>query len=146
MTQATTKKHHSWVAALGWGGLLLFMGLFAWLIISQLRSAEIWSGRENDATNLVKRFRPDGASGDTMEDLLKKYSAHARTDEVYVGEFTWGAKQRDASDYEVSLLWKEGEDHHVAVWRVDLQTNEVRPQGDEAASLPDRAKKRIGGG
>lgn len=143
MAQATTKKHRSWVAALGWGGLLVFMGLFAALIISQLRSAEIWSGRENDATNIVKRFRPDGSGGDTMEDLLKKYSAAARSDDAYVGEFTWGAKQRDGAEYEVSLLWKEGEDHRSAVWRVDLETQQVRPQGDEASSLPERAKRAI---
>ena len=47
----------------------------------------------------------------------------------------------DGADYEVTLLWKEGENHHVAVWRVDLDKEEIRPQGDEAASLPQRAQK-----
>lgn len=135
-----TDKTSSLPAILGWGGLLLFMALFAWLIISQLRSAEMWSGRELDATNLVKQFRPEGPNTDTMDDLLKKYSAYTRTHDTYVGEFTWDAKQGDGPDYEVTLLWKEGEKHKVALWRVDLEKEDIRPQGEEASSLPRRAK------
>ena len=132
-----TKKTSSLPAILGWGGLLLFMVLFAWLIISQLRSAEIWSGREQDARTMVKQFRPEG--GDTLDDLTKKYSARARERDAYVGEFTWDAKQGEGPEYEVTLLWKEGEEHRVALWRVNLEKEDVRPQGNAAASLPQRA-------
>jgi hypothetical protein len=35
------------------------------------------------------------------------------------------------------LLWTEGDQKKVALWRVNLENKEVRPQGD-AASLPQR--------
>jgi hypothetical protein len=88
---------------------------------------------------LVKQFKPDGQP-DTMEDLIKGYSLKAKDRGGYVGEFTWNATQKDGSEYEVTLLWKEGNNHKVALWRVDLQQKDVRPQGDAAAGLPRRAR------
>ncbi len=121
----THHKESSWPAIIGWGGLFVFAGLFAWLIISQLQSSQTWEGRGDEAANLVKQFRPDGPNTDTLHDLIRGYSLKAKEQESYVGEFTWDAKQKDGPDYEVTLLWKEGEVHRVAVWRVDLSNNEA---------------------
>ena len=79
----------------------------------------------------MKQFKPDGKP-DTMEDLIKGYSLKAKDKGGYVGEFTWDAKQKDGPEYEVTLLWKEGNNHESALWRVDLSQKDVRPQGDAA--------------
>jgi hypothetical protein len=100
--------------------------------------AETWDRRSDEAISLVKKFKPDGA--ETLDDLIRGYSLKAKEKDQYVGEFTWDAKQKDGPDYEVTLLWKEGEQHKVAVWRVDLESSEIRPQGDEASTLPQRAR------
>ncbi len=141
----THHKESSWPAIIGWGGLFVFAGLFAWLIISQLQSSQTWEGRGDEAANLVKQSRPDGPNTETLNDLIRGYSLKAKEQESYVGEFTWDAKQKDGPDYEVTLLWKEGEAHRVAVWRVDLSNNDVRPQGDEASALPQRARQGVTG-
>jgi hypothetical protein len=145
MPTQTTKKERSWPAIVGWGGLLVFAGLFAWLIIGQLQSAQTWDGRKEEAIDLVKNFRPDGPSSDTMHDLIRGYSLKAKQQDAYVGEFTWDAKQNQGPDYEVTLLWKEGDKHRVAVWRVNLKKKEIRPQGNEAATLPQRARRGVTG-
>jgi hypothetical protein len=139
-TAENGNKERSWPAIVGWGGLFGFAAVFAWLIISQIQSAEKWDGRKDEAVNLVKNSRPGGANTDTMHDLIRGYSLKAKEQGAYVGEFTWDAKQKDGPDYEVTLLWKEGEDHRVAVWRVDLSNGDIRPQGDEASGLPKRAQ------
>jgi hypothetical protein len=126
-------------AILGWGGLALFTVLFAWVVIAQLQSVEQWSDRGPEAVTLVKQFKPDGKP-DTLEDLIKGYSLKAKDKGGYVGEFTWDAKQKNGPEYEVTLLWKEGNGHRVALWRVDLGQKDVRPQGDAAAGLPQRAR------
>lgn len=136
-TQSTTQQHErSWPALVGWGSLAAFSIFFVWLISTQL--GENWAKREPEAVQLVKDYRPDGT--DTLSDMTKAYSLRAKDKGSYVGEFTWDAKQRDGAEYEVTLLWKEGEGHRVAVWRVDIGSKEIRPQGDEATNLPQRAK------
>lgn len=136
-TGATAKaEERSWPAIVGWGSLGVFSLLFVWLISTQL--GESWGKREQEAMQMVKDFRPDGP--ESLADLTKIYSIKAKEKDGYVGEFSWDAKQREGAEYEVSLLWKDGNDHHVALWRVDLKSKEIRPQGDEASSLPRRAR------
>jgi len=140
METTEQKKDSSAVAAiLGWGGLAVFTVLFAWIVINQLQSAEEWANRGPEAVALVKQFKPDGKP-DTMEDLMKGYSLKAKEKGVYVGEFTWNSTQKDGPEYEVTLLYKEGNNHRVVLWRVDLSQKDVRPQGDAAAGLPQRAR------
>lgn len=146
MAQAAPQKKEGSAlsAALGWGGLVVFAGGFAWLIISQLQGTEEWSDRNKEAVDLVREFKPDGQP-ETLEDLLKGYSLKAKDKGGYVGEFSWNAVQKDGPEYEVTLLWKEGSSARTALWRVDLYHKEVRPQGD-AASLPQRARDGTIGG
>jgi hypothetical protein len=140
---AEQKKGGSATAAIiGWGTLGVFTVLFAWVIIEQLQSAEEWNNRGPDAVALVKQFKPDGKP-DTMEDLIKGYSLKVKEKGGYVGEFTWDARQKNGPEYEVTLLWREGNAHRVALWRVDLHGKDVRPQGDAAAGLPQRARDGI---
>jgi hypothetical protein len=119
-------------AIVGWGGLALFTVAFAWVIITQL-------DRGKEAVVLVREFKPDGGQA-TMDDLVKAWSLSAKEKGGYVGEFSWDAKQKDGPEYEVTLLWKEGSQSKVALWRVDLEQKDVRPQGDAASGLPARAK------
>ena len=142
MNATEQKKDSALPAILGWGGLALFTVLFAWIIINQLQSAEEWANRGAEAVALVKQFKPDGKP-DTMEDLMKGYSLKAKEKGVYVGEFTWNSTQKDGPEYEVTLLYKEGNNHRVALWRVDLSQKDVRPQGDAAAGLPQRARDGV---
>lgn len=139
MAATGQKKESALPAILGWGGLGLFTLLFAWVIIAQLQESETWSDKGKEAVQLVRAFKPDGGT-DSLEDLIKGYSLKAKDKGGYVGEFTWDAKQKEGPEYEVTLLWKEGNNHRVAVWRVDLSQRSVRPQGDDAAGLPERAR------
>lgn len=129
----------AFAAILGWGGLGLFTVAFAWIIITQLQESEEWSDRGKEAVVLVRTFKPDGGA-ESMEDLTKAWSLKAKDKGGYVGEFSWDAKQKDGPEYEVTLLWKEGSASKVALWRVDLSQQSVRPQGDVATGLPQRAK------
>ena len=142
MDATEQKKDSALPAILGWGGLAVFTVLFAWIVINQLQSAEEWANRGTEAVALVKQFKPDGKP-DTMEDLMKGYSLKAKEKGVYVGEFTWNSTQKDGPEYEVTLLYKEGNNHRVALWRVDLSQKDVRPQGDAAAGLPTRARDGV---
>ena len=145
--QKEAKEGSARAAILGWGGLLVFMGLFAWLIINQIRSGEIWTGKEPDAVALVRDSKPPEGEGMTLGDMLKGYSLKVRDlktangDRAYVGEFSWDANQKNGPEFEVQLRWKENQKTRVALWRVDLEKGELRPQGTEASSLPRRAKE-----
>lgn len=138
MSQPEKKKESALPAIIGWGGLAIFALGFAWIVISQLRDSEEWSDRGKEAVELVKLYKPDGQP-ETMEDLLKGFSLKAKEKGGYVGEFSWNSVQKDGSEYEVTLLWKESGHSKTALWRVDLEQKDVRPQGD-AASLPQRAR------
>jgi len=145
MADTTRAKDGSAIKAIiGWGALALFTIAFAGIVISQLQSTEEWSGKTKDAIDLVRGFKPDGQQ-DTLDDLLKGYSLKAKDKGGYVGEFSWNSTQKDGPEYEVTLLWKEGNNHRTALWRVDLDKQAVRPQGD-AASLPQRARDGTVGG
>lgn len=136
---ASTKKEGSALSALlGWGGLAVFAIGFAWIVINQMQASEEWGDRGKEAVDLVKQFKPDGKP-ETLEDLLKGYSLKVKEKGGYVGEFSWNSVQADGPEYEVTLLWKEGNASKTALWRVDLEQQDVRPQGD-AASLPQRAR------
>ncbi len=143
--QAKAKGGSHVAAIVGWGGLLVFMGLFGWLIINQIRSGEIWTGKEADAIAMVRDSKPPEGGGMTLGDMLKGYSLKVRDlttesgDRAYVGEFSWDANQKNGPEFEVQLQWKENQQTRVALWRVDLERGEVRPQGTEASSLPKRA-------
>ncbi|HZR83264.1 MAG TPA: hypothetical protein VFD92_19375 [Candidatus Binatia bacterium] len=139
MAETEKKKESALPAIIGWGGLALFSVLFGWIILNQLRTAEEWSNRGPEAITLVKQFKPDGGT-DTMEDLIRGYSIKAKEKGGYVGEFAWEAKQKEGPEYEVTMLWRDGEKHKTALWRVDLRQKQVRPQGD-AATLPKNARE-----
>ncbi len=147
--QQPPKEGSGAAAIVGWGGLLLFMGLFAWLIINQIRSGEIWTGKEPDAVALVRDSKPAEGNGLTLGDMLKGYSLKVRdlkTEDgtrAYVGEFSWDASQKNGPEFEVQLRWKENQKTRVALWRVNLEKGDLRPQGTEAASLPRRAAEGI---
>ncbi len=144
-----TKEGSAIGAIIGWGGLLVFMGVFAWIVINQIRSAEIWTGKDAEAIALVRDSKPPEANGMTLGDLLKGYSLKVRElvteagDRAYVGEFSWNAHQKNGPEFEVQLRWKENQDTRVALWRVNLEKEEVRPQGGEATALPKRAADGI---
>lgn len=139
MSQEAPKKEGSALSALlGWGGLAVFAIGFAWIVINQMQDSEEWGDRGKEAVDLVKQFKPDGKP-ETLEDLLKGYSLKVKDKGGYVGEFSWNSVQADGPEYEVTLLWKEGNASKTALWRVDLEQQDVRPQGD-AASLPQRAR------
>lgn len=148
---AAPKKESSAAAIIGWGGLILFMAGFAAIVINQIRGSEKWKDKKEVAVTMVREWRPGPGDNLSLDDLLKGYSLKIKelnpevTDEAtdYVGEFSWDAKQRNGPEYEVTLVWKEsykGEGStRVAVWRVNLERDDVRPQGDEASTLPQRA-------
>lgn len=133
------KKHESARAAiLGWGALAVFALAFGAYVGAPLVIGERWSDKQNDAIEAVKDYKPTG--GDTLYDMIRAYSLKAKEPgiDTYVGEFSWSALQQDGPEYEVTLLWTEGQTKKIALWRVNLQTKDIRPQGDEAASLPQR--------
>ena len=130
------RKESAVGTVLGWGSLAVFCLVFAWYVGAPLIIGERWSDKQADAVDLVKNQKPGG--GDTLYDLIRGYSLKAKELDVYVGEFSWTAIQRDGPEYEVTLLWKEGEQRKAALWRVNLKSRDIRPQGDEAAGLVSR--------
>jgi hypothetical protein len=139
MTNTSEKKERSWPAILGWGSLGLFAVGFVWVISTQL--GESWSKREEEAKKVVREFKPDGQM--TLEDMTKILQTQGTDVDIFVGEFSWESKQKDGPEYEVILTWREGNNHRQAIWRIDLKTKDVRPQGDDAASIPRRAAEKL---
>lgn len=124
---------------LGWGSLAVFCLAFAWYVGAPLIIGERWSDKQQDAVDLVKNQRPAG--NDTLYDLIRGYSLKAKEMDLYIGEFSWSAIQQEGPEYQVTLLWKEGEQRKAALWRVNLKSREIRPQGDEAAGLVRRIQE-----
>ncbi len=121
---------------IGWGALAAFAIGFAWYVGAPLIVGERWADKKADAIDLVKNYKPTGK--DTLYDMIRGYSLKAKENDVFVGEFSWDALQREGPEYEVTLLWTEEGKKRLAVWLVSLSDDSVRPQGDEAASLPKR--------
>ena len=135
--QEDSGKHESSLGTiLGWGGLAVFAIGFGWYVGSPLLLGERWAEKKSDAIQLVRDSRPTG--GDTLYDMIRALSLKARDKEVYIGEFSWDATQQEGPEYQVTLLWTEGPQKKVAVWRVNLETKDLRPQGNEASSLLQR--------
>jgi hypothetical protein len=131
------EKHESSIGAiLGWGSLAAFAIGFAWYVGAPLIIGERWAEKKSEAIQLVKDSKPLGS--ETLYDMIRAFSLKAKEKDVYVGEFSWDAIQRDGPEYEVTLLWTEGSERKVAVWRINLKTGDLRPQGNEASGLPQR--------
>ena len=133
------KKERSWPAVIGWGSLALFSVVFVWLISNQL--AESWSKREEEAKKMVREYKPDNGTL-TLDDMTKLLQTQGTDVDVFVGEFSWESKQKDGPEYQVILTWREGSNHRQAVWLADLKNKQIRPQGDEAASIPKKAQEK----
>jgi len=118
----------------GWGLLATFAVAFGMIVYHSVIGGEQWSEKKTDAIDLVRNSKPSG-SNVSIYDLTREYAQRARERDLYVGEFSWDAIQREGPEYEVTLLWKEGSERRVALWRVNLKTHDIRPQGNEAASL-----------
>jgi hypothetical protein len=134
------EKYHSESAVgtiIGWGALAIFAIGFGWYVGAPLIMGERWADKQNDAIQLVKDMKPSGASH-TLYDMLRDYSLQAKERDLFIGEMSWSAIQRDGPEYEVTLLWTEGQTKRVALWRVNIENKEVRPQGNEAGGLPQR--------
>lgn len=130
--------HESAVGTIvGWGMLGLFAIGFAWYVGAPLILGERWADKQPQAIQLVRDFKPTGASA-SLYDMLRDYQLKAKEQGLFIGEMSWDAIQRDGPEYEVTLLWTEGQTKKVALWRVNLESREVRPQGNEAGGLPQR--------
>jgi hypothetical protein len=128
---------------LGWGVLIVFAIGFGWYVGAPLIQGERWADKKVPAIDLVKNWKPTGK--DTLYDMIRNYSLKAKEQDVFVGEFKWDALQREGPDYEVTLLWTEGQAKHVGVWRVDLSdpTEAPKPQPGEAGTLPAKLESPI---
>ena len=126
----------TWGTIIGWGVLAVFVIWFGWHVGSPLLIGERWADKKSEAIQKVRDSRPLGS--DTLYDMIRAYSLRAKEKDRFVGEFNWDAIQREGPEYEVTLLWTEGSERKVAVWRVNLETSDLRPQGNEASGLPQR--------
>jgi hypothetical protein len=135
---SSTDKHHESAigTVLGWGALGIFAIGFGWYVGAPLIVGERWADKQDRAIQVVKDFKPDGT--DSLYDMLRNYSLKAKERDLFIGEMSWSAIQREGPEYEVTLLWTEGQTKSVALWRVNIENNEIRPQGNEAGGLPQR--------
>lgn len=139
---AVEKRESALGTIIGWGILAVFTIGFAWYIGAPLLGGQRWSDKQSAAIQLVKDYKPSGTA--TLYDMIRAYAEKENTGGRYVGEFNWSAMQHNGPDYEVTLLWTEGSQRKVAVWRVNLETKEApRPQGNEAAELPQRLAQAL---
>mgnify|MGYP006908283294 FL=1 len=129
-----------WGPVIGWGMLGVFAIGFAWYVGAPLIMGERWAEKQDDAIELVRSFSPAGQD-ESLYDLIRAYSLKMRNNDVYIGEFSWDALQREGPNYEVTLLWTEGTTKKVALWRVDLEDKSLRPQGNEAVALVKRVSE-----
>jgi hypothetical protein len=130
-----------WGTIIGWGVLAVFVIWFGWHVGSPLLIGERWADKKSDAIQKVRDSRPLGS--DTLYDMIRAYSLRAKEKDRFVGEFNWDAIQREGPEYEVTLLWTEASERKVAVWRVNLETGDPRPQGNEASGLPQRLASEL---
>lgn len=121
---------------IGWGALAVFAIAFGWYVGAPLIVGERWADKQPEAITVVKDHKPGGSA--SMDDMIRDYSVKMRANDLYVGEFNWSAIQREGPEYEVTLLWREGNERKAALWRVNLHNKEIRPQGDEASGLVKR--------
>jgi hypothetical protein len=134
MQNSSQKRESSFAAIVGWGGLGISAIVFAWYVGAPLIIGERWADKKSDAIQLVRDSKPQGT--DTLYDMIRAFSLKAKEKDVFIGEFSWDAIQQDGPEYQVTLLWTERSARKVAMWRVNLKTNEIRPQGNDAAGLP----------
>ncbi|HYD48558.1 MAG TPA: hypothetical protein VEB21_09430 [Terriglobales bacterium] len=130
-------KESVWGTILGWGALVVFALGFAWYVGAPLIMGERWANKKEEAIQLVKSSKPSGST-ETLYDLIRAYSLAQHGKEKYIGEFSWDALQREGPNYEVTLLWTEGTQKRVALWRINLEDKSIWPQGSEANSLVSR--------
>jgi len=134
---STSEKPESSVGTiLGWGSLAIFAIGFAWYVGAPLIIGERWADKKSDAIQLVRDSKPQGT--ETLYDMIRAFSLKAKAKDLFIGEFSWDAIQQDGPEYQVTLLWTEASERKVAVWRVNLKTKDIRPQGNEASGLPQR--------
>jgi hypothetical protein len=134
---SSSEKHESPVGTIvGWGILAIFAIGFAWYVGAPLIVGERWADKKSDAIQLVRDSKPQGM--ETLYDMIRAFSLKAKAKDLFIGEFSWDAIQQDGPEYQVTLLWTEGSERKVAVWRVNLKTKDIRPQGNEASGLPQR--------
>ena len=136
MANTSANQESAFGTIIGWSALLAFALGFGWYIGAPLIEGERWADKKVDAIDAVKEWKPTGKA--TLYDMIRDYSLKAKEQDTYVGEFKWDALQREGPDYEVTLLWTEGQKKHVGVWRVDLSKPKEapQPQKGDAGGLP----------
>jgi hypothetical protein len=136
MANTSANQESAFGTVIGWSALLLFALAFGWYIGAPLIEGERWADKKSEAIDFVKEWKPTGKA--TLYDMVRDYSLKAKEQDVFVGEFKWDALQREGPDYEVTLLWTEGNRKHVGVWRVDLNKPDQapQPQKGDAPGLP----------
>jgi len=139
-TTSKAPKESALGTILGWGALAVFALAFGWNVGAPLIVGERWADKQNDAIELLKSSSPTGSG--SLDDMIRDYSVKMRANDVYVGEFNWSAIQREGPEYEVTLLWREGNERKAALWRVNLGSKDIRPQGDEASGLVKRIQEK----
>jgi hypothetical protein len=143
MANPQAKQESALGTIIGWGVLLVFAVGFGWYVGAPLIQGERWADKKEDAINAVKNWKP--SNKDTFYDMIRNYSLKAKEQDVFIGEFKWDALQREGPDYEVTLLWTEGQAKHVGVWRIDLSDLKAppKPQPGEAGGLPAKLESPV---